>query len=155
MEGDVEEPNTRAIPNQIIADFVQVPERSEESENTMVGTAGIMKKMHKVECDLILMEITVSDFFSRVSQTKGVMPIKFGNYNASSTFFGVDTIFGYNALLERDWIHSNHCIPSSLHQFLIQWNEDKVEMGWADNRPFVCSMPALNCFSKIAMWADL
>jgi hypothetical protein len=26
----------------------------------------------------------------------------------------------YSVILGYDWIHANHCIPSNLHQFLIQ-----------------------------------
>ena len=34
----------------------------------------------------------------------------------------------------RDWIHANCCIPSTLHQCLIQWvNNDDVEVIEADN----------------------
>ena len=43
----------------------------------------------------------------------------------------------YNALLGRDWIHPNFCIPSTLHQFLIFWNGEEVEVIGADNKPFV------------------
>jgi hypothetical protein len=25
----------------------------------------------------------------------------------------------YRVLLGHDWIHANHCVPSTLHQFLI------------------------------------
>lgn len=49
----------------------------------------------------------------------------------------VDGTAAYNALLGRDWIHSNWSIPSSLHQFLVFWNDkNEIEMVLADNRPF-------------------
>jgi hypothetical protein len=38
----------------------------------------------------------------------------------------------YNAILGRDWIHANHCVPSTLHQFLIQWVSQEVEIVHAD-----------------------
>jgi hypothetical protein len=38
----------------------------------------------------------------------------------------------YSVILERDWIHANHCIPSTLHQFLIQWVDDDVEVVYAN-----------------------
>jgi hypothetical protein len=34
----------------------------------------------------------------------------------------------YNLLLGRDWIHANYCIPSTMHQCLIQWQGDNVEV---------------------------
>jgi len=35
-------------------------------------------------------------------------------------------------ILGRDWVHANQCVPSTMHQFLIQWVEDKVEIIYAD-----------------------
>jgi hypothetical protein len=32
----------------------------------------------------------------------------------------------------RDWIHANHCVPSILHKFLIQWVDEEVEIIDAD-----------------------
>jgi hypothetical protein len=31
-------------------------------------------------------------------------------------------------LLEQDWIHANECVPSTLHQCVIQWIGDEVEV---------------------------
>ena len=42
----------------------------------------------------------------------------------------------YKVLLGRDWIHANMCVPSSLHQCLLFWHNDKVEMVRADGNPF-------------------
>jgi hypothetical protein len=36
-------------------------------------------------------------------------------------------------LLGRDWIHANCCIPSTMHQCLIQWDGDEVEVVHADD----------------------
>jgi hypothetical protein len=36
-------------------------------------------------------------------------------------------------LLGRDWIHANRCVPSTLHQCLVQWIGDEVEVVLADN----------------------
>jgi hypothetical protein len=38
----------------------------------------------------------------------------------------------YNAILGHDWIHANHCVPSTLHQFLIQWVDEEVEIVHED-----------------------
>jgi hypothetical protein len=35
-------------------------------------------------------------------------------------------------LLGRDWIHTNCCISSTMHQCLIQWDGDEVEVVHAD-----------------------
>ena len=52
-------------------------------------------------------------------------------------FFVVETTAAYNALLGRDWIHPNFCIPSTFHQFLIFWNGEEVEVISAGSKPFV------------------
>ncbi len=45
----------------------------------------------------------------------------------------VDVKGRYNVLLGRDWIHANCCIPSTLHQCLIQWVDEDVEIIEANN----------------------
>ena len=54
-----------------------------------------------------------------------------------TVFFVVETMAAYNALLGRDWIHPNFCIPSTLHQFPILWNGEDVEVISVDHKPFV------------------
>jgi hypothetical protein len=39
----------------------------------------------------------------------------------------------YTVLLRRDWIHANCCIPSTMYQCLIQWDDDEVEVVHADD----------------------
>jgi hypothetical protein len=43
-------------------------------------------------------------------------------------------------LLGRDWIHTNECVPSTLHQCVIQWIGDEVEVVQADKE--VCIVVA-------------
>jgi hypothetical protein len=43
-------------------------------------------------------------------------------------FFVVDVKGCYNVLVGRDWIHANECVPSTLHQCIIQWIGNKVEV---------------------------
>jgi hypothetical protein len=33
---------------------------------------------------------------------------------------------------EQDWIHANECVPTTIHQCMIQWVGDKVEVIQAD-----------------------
>jgi hypothetical protein len=49
-----------------------------------------------------------------------------------TTFFVVDMKGRYNVLLGWDWIHTNECVPSTLHQCIIQWIGDEVEVVQAD-----------------------
>jgi hypothetical protein len=45
----------------------------------------------------------------------------------------VDVKGNYNALLGRDWIHVNGCVPSMLHQCIIQWVGDEIEIVGTDD----------------------
>jgi hypothetical protein len=49
-----------------------------------------------------------------------------------TTFFMVDVKGCYNMLFGQDWIHTNGCVPSTLHQCIIQWIGDDVEVVQAD-----------------------
>ena len=50
-----------------------------------------------------------------------------------TTFFVIDGKGSYSSLLGRDWIHANCCVPSTMHQCLIQWHGDNIELGHADD----------------------
>jgi hypothetical protein len=45
-----------------------------------------------------------------------------------TAFFVVDMKGCYNVLLRQDWIHTNECVSSTLHQCIIQWISDEVEV---------------------------
>ena len=60
----------------------------------------------------------------------------------------------YSLLLGRDCIHANCCIPPTMHQCLIQWVDDTVEIVSADSSFSVASAEAhimsydrMNCLS--------
>ncbi|KAK1612562.1 hypothetical protein QYE76_036235 [Lolium multiflorum] len=56
-----------------------------------------------------------------------------GRKTIPTTFFIVDSKSTYAVLLGRDWIHANCCIPSTMHQCVIQWDGDEVEVVHADD----------------------
>jgi hypothetical protein len=60
---------------------------------------------------------------------KGVasMELTVGSKTLATTIFIVEVQGNYSVILGRDWIHANRCIPSTLHQFLIQWLIDDIE----------------------------
>jgi hypothetical protein len=60
----------------------------------------------------------------------------------ATTFFMVDVQGSYNLTLRRDWIHANCCVPSSLHQFLIQWVGDAIEIMHSDSLADVATADA-------------
>ncbi|KAL2525140.1 Uncharacterized protein Adt_10194 [Abeliophyllum distichum] len=65
----------------------------------------------------------------------------------TTIFFVIDGPTSYNILLGRDWIHGNRCIPSSLHQCLVFWNDKgEAEVVQADHRPFVAEANSVEKF---------
>jgi hypothetical protein len=56
-----------------------------------------------------------------------------GSKTVPTSFFIVSSKSTYTVLLGRDWIHANCCIPSMMHQCLIQWDGDEVEVVHVDD----------------------
>lgn len=60
------------------------------------------------------------------------MELTIGSKTLPTTFFIIDGKGSYSLLLGRDWIHMNCCVPSRMHQCLIQWQGDDVKIVSAD-----------------------
>jgi hypothetical protein len=56
-----------------------------------------------------------------------------GSKIVPTSFFIVSSKSTYTILLGRDFIHANCCIPSMMHQCLIQWDGDEVEVVHVDD----------------------
>jgi hypothetical protein len=56
-----------------------------------------------------------------------------GSKTVPTSFFIINSKSTYTVLLRRDWIHANCCIPSMMHQCLIQWDGKEVEVVHADD----------------------
>ena len=69
------------------------------------------------------------------SKTRGAINIELiiGSKTLLTTFFVIDGKGSYNLLLGCDWIHANYCVPSTMHQCLIQWYGDDVELVHVDD----------------------
>jgi hypothetical protein len=61
-----------------------------------------------------------------------LMKLTIRNKTLATTFFVAEVQGSYNLILGHDWIQANRCVPSSLHQFLIQWVDNEVEIVYAD-----------------------
>jgi hypothetical protein len=55
-----------------------------------------------------------------------------GSKTLATAFFVANVQGSYSLILGHDWIHTNCCMPSSMHQFLIQWVDDTVEIVYSD-----------------------
>jgi hypothetical protein len=99
----------------------------------------ILRKLAKTEEYLIPSDMAVNGFTGEPTLTKRIIPIqiKVGSKVNNAAFFVVNTKSAYNALLGRDWIHSNWVVPSSLHQVIMFWKDNNsIEIVMADDKPF-------------------
>jgi hypothetical protein len=85
--------------------------------------------------DLIKTNVTLSDFNGQTSEAQGILSVDLtvGNKTVPTSFIIINSKSTYNVLLGRDWIHANCCIPSTMHQCLIQWDGDEVDVVHADD----------------------
>lgn len=42
----------------------------------------------------------------------------------------------FHVLLGINWIHTNNYVPSLMHQLLLMWREDDVDVVHADSQPY-------------------
>jgi hypothetical protein len=92
-------------------------------------------KLRKGEEDMIKIDMMLKEFEGVASPARGAINIELmiGSKILPTTFFIINGKGSYNLLLGRDWNHANYCIPSTMHQCLIQWLEDTVEVVHADS----------------------
>jgi hypothetical protein len=85
--------------------------------------------------DLIKTNVTLSDFNGQASEAQGILNVDLtmGSKMVPTSFFIVSSKSTYIILLGRDLIHANYCIPSMMHQCLIQWDGDEVKVVHVDD----------------------
>jgi len=95
----------------------------------------IYRKLRKGDKDLTKTDMMLKDFEGNVSPVKGAICVELiiGSKTLPTTFFVISGKGAYNLLLGRDWIHANCCIPSTMHQCLVQWLGDKIEIVPGDS----------------------
>ncbi|KAK1614746.1 hypothetical protein QYE76_020263 [Lolium multiflorum] len=105
----------------------------------------MLRRLGRSNDDLIKTNVTLSDFNGQASEAKGVLNVDLtvGRKTIPTSFFIVDSKSTYAVLLGRDWIHANCCIPSTMHQCIIQWDGDEVEVVHADDSIEI-SLAAMN-----------
>jgi hypothetical protein len=95
----------------------------------------LYRRLGNQDDELVKTNMTLSDVRTDSSiKAKGVMSVKLtiGAKTLADAFFVVDIEGNYSLILGRVWIHANQCVPSMLHQMLLQWVGDHVEQVHAD-----------------------
>jgi hypothetical protein len=67
-------------------------------------------------------------------KAKGVTSVELtiGIKTLAVSFFFAEVEGNYSNILCKDWIHTNPCVPSTLHHMLLQWVGNEVETINAD-----------------------
>jgi len=116
----------------------------------------MLRKLGKGSEDLTKTDMMLKDFEGIVSPTVGALcvDLTIGSKTLPTTFFVINGKGSYSLLFGRDWIHANCCIPSTMHQCLIQWIRDVVEVVAANSSFIIASAEAceesyerISCFS--------
>jgi len=101
----------------------------------------IYRKLGKGDQDLTKTDMMLKDFEGNISSVKGAICVELtiDSKTLLTTFFVISGKGAYNLLLGRDWIHANCCIPSTMHQCLVQWVGDKIEIVPRDSSYVIAS----------------
>jgi len=114
-------------------------------------------KLGKRTKDLCPTDMRLIDFSGKISLTKGAICVELmvGSKILPTNFIVVVAKGTYSLLLGRDWIHANCCMPSTMHQSLIQWIGDDVEVVPSDSSVSISyagidewNFEGMECFSR-------
>jgi hypothetical protein len=95
----------------------------------------LYKKLGGIDEELVKTNMTITRVGGGAPiPVRGIanMELTIESKTLATAFFVVDVQSSYSLILGHDWIHANCCIPSSMHQFLIQWVDDAVEIVYSD-----------------------
>jgi hypothetical protein len=94
----------------------------------------VFKKLGREDDELGKTNQMLNDVGGNMMEARGVvsMVLTVGSKSLITAFFIVEVQGNYSVILVHVWIHANHCVPSTLHQFLIQWINNEIEVVHAD-----------------------
>ena len=86
----------------------------------------VLRRLGRSSADLIETNVMINDFNGQPLEAMGVINVELtvAHKTIPTSFFIVNSKSTYMVLLGRDWIHANCCIPSTMHQYLVQWDGD-------------------------------
>jgi hypothetical protein len=95
----------------------------------------LYRKLGEHDDELVKTNMTLSGVGTDSSiKAKGVTSVELtiGTKTLAVAFFVANVEGNFSLILGRDWIHANQCVPSTLHQMLLQSVSDDVEQVHAD-----------------------
>jgi hypothetical protein len=99
----------------------------------------IFKNLGREDDELMKTNLTLNGVGGNLMEARGVISMELivGSKSLATVFFVIEVHGNYSVILGHDWIHANHCIPSTLHQFLIQWINDEIEVVHVDMSDYI------------------
>jgi hypothetical protein len=102
----------------------------------------VFKKLGREDDELMKTNLTLNDMGGgggNLMEARGVvsMQLTVGSRSLATSFFIVEVQGSYSVILGRDWIHVNRCVPSTWHQFLIQWIDDEIDVVHANASAYI------------------
>jgi hypothetical protein len=100
-----------------------------------IMSSSMFEKLGHKEEEYMKRNMMLSGFSGEASDAKGIISkeLTVGSKTIPTAFFMVNVKGRYNILLGRDWRHANGCVPSTLHQCVVQWVGDEVEVVDVDD----------------------
>jgi hypothetical protein len=105
----------------------------------------VFKKLGREDDELVKTNLTLNGVGGNPKEARGIvsMELTVGSKSLATAFFVVEVQGNYSVILGRDWIHTNRCVPSTLHQFLIQWIDDEIEVVHVDASGYIALADAM------------
>jgi hypothetical protein len=105
----------------------------------------IFRKLGREDDEFVKTNLTLNGVGGNPMEARGVisMELTVGSKSLATAFFIVEVQGNYSVILGCDWIHANRCVPSTLHQFLIQWIDEEIEVVHMDTSAYIALADAM------------
>jgi hypothetical protein len=99
----------------------------------------IFKKLGREDDEVVMTKLTLNSVGVNLMEARGVISIELmiGSKSLAIAFLIVEVQGNYSVILGCNWIHTNHCVPSTLYQFLIQWINNEIEVVHANASAYI------------------
>jgi hypothetical protein len=94
----------------------------------------VFKKLGGEDDELLKINLTLNDMGGNPMEAK---ELTVGSKSLTTAFFVVEVQGNYSVILGCYWIHINCCVPSTLHQFLIHWIDNEIEVMHVDASAYI------------------
>nr|KYP54774.1 hypothetical protein KK1_000973 [Cajanus cajan] len=103
----------------------------------------MLKRFGKSTADLRPHNILILDYAGKSSYPEGMilLDVQIGSVKRTTMFIVTPSKANFNVLLGREWIHGVEAVPSTVHQKIFFWNDDKgLEVLDADQKEYEVGM---------------